>query len=106
VEKIVAIVRTMELEKVERKMKELGVKGVTVTQVKGYGQYSNFFSRDWMVTHARLEVFTSASRAEEITRGIMEAAHTGLPGDGLIAITPVEQLYRIRTKSEAKPEEI
>jgi nitrogen regulatory protein P-II 1 len=104
--KIVAIFRTLELEKVERKVQELGVRGVSVTRVKGYGEYSNFFSRDWMVTHARLEVFVNTSRAEEIARAIMEAAHTGIPGDGLIAIIPVEQIYRIRTKSEARPEEI
>ncbi|MEE9403126.1 MAG: P-II family nitrogen regulator [Desulfobacteria bacterium] len=104
--KITAIFRVDKLEEVERRLRELGVRGISVTRGKGYGEYANFFTRDWCVTHARVEVFNTASRAEEIARAIMDAAHTGIAGDGIVAILPVERIYRIRTKAEARTGEI
>ena len=53
--------------------------------------------------HARVEVFTDAGRADATARAIMEAAHSGEPGDGMVAILPVERVYRIRTGREAVP---
>ena len=75
-----------------------------MTRGTGYGEYANLFSRDWCVTHARLEIYCKASRVEEIAQAIMDTAHTGAPGDGIVAIIPVERLYRIRSKTFAKHE--
>jgi nitrogen regulatory protein P-II 1 len=55
--------------------------------------------------HARLEIYCEASRANGIVQAIMGAAHTGSAGDGIVALIPVEKLYRIRSKTEAKYEE-
>jgi len=98
--KITAIIRPDSLGKVEDKLKELGVPGVSVSQIKGYGEYSDFYAKDWMVTGARVEVFIDTENAESVAQAIMQAAHTGLEGDGIIAITPVERIYHIRTKEE------
>lgn len=68
--------------------------------------HANFFNPDWMVTNARIEIFTEKAKVEEIVAAIMEIAHTSMPGDGIVAVLPVEKLYRIRTKSEALPDEI
>ena len=95
--KITAIIQKAALEKVEARLRELGVPGVSVTQVKGYGHYANFFSKDWLVSHVRVEVFIGQARAEEITLAIMNAAHTGMDGDGIVAVLPVESVYHIRT---------
>ena len=54
----------------------------------------------------RIEIFAEAARAEEIARAIVEAAHTGSKGDGMIVMMPVEKVLRIRTKAEAGPQEI
>ena len=62
--KVTAIVRRERLEDVERRLIEIGVAGVTVTAVKGFGEYANFFRGDWLVPHVRLEIFTLADRAE------------------------------------------
>lgn len=51
--KITAIVRTTKLEEVEKRLQEIGVSGLSVSRVKGYGEYANFYSRDWMVTGSR-----------------------------------------------------
>jgi len=98
---ITAIIRTLKLEMVERRLKEIGVKGISISRVKGYGEYENYFRRDSMVPHVRIEIFSSISRVEEIVHVIMEAACSGLAGDGIVAIIPVERIYRIRTKTEA-----
>ena len=101
--RVVAIIRNEILEKVENKLVELQVKGISVTKVKGYGEYANFFKPDWMVTHSKLEIFTEETRADRIAETIMEAAHTGMEGDGIVAVLPVLKLYRIRTKKEVLP---
>jgi len=104
--KVTAIIRCDVLEKVERELQAMGVRGISVSKVKGYGEYTDFYSRDGMVNHARIEIFTTESQADGIARSIMEAAHVGLEGDGIIAVLPVEKLYRIRTRSEATPDEV
>ena len=101
VKKVVAIVRDSVLEKVEAALKSMGIAGISVSRVKGYGEYANFFKSDWMVKNVRLEIFTEESRVDSLVTAIMDAAHLGLGGDGFVAVLPVEKLYRIRTKSEA-----
>lgn len=104
--KIIAIFRNQSLENVEGRLVDMRVKGFSVSKVKGFGEYANFFNPDWMVTHTRIEIITDQSRVEEIVSAIMDVAHTGTAGDGIVAVLPVEKLYRIRTKSEALPEGI
>ncbi|MDD2321607.1 MAG: P-II family nitrogen regulator [Geobacteraceae bacterium] len=104
--KIVAIIRNEALGKVEGRLVDMRVHGISVTKVTGYGEYANFFNPDWLVTHARLEIFTEEGKVDEITTAIMEVAHTGMEGDGIVAVIPVRKLYRIRTKSEVIPEDI
>ena len=96
--KVIAIFRSSRLETVEDRLRSLRVQGLSVTKVKGFGEYANFFESDWLCTHVRIEIFTSKLKADEIAKAIMEAAHTGIKGDGLVAIMPVESVYRIRTK--------
>lgn len=102
--KVVAIIRNDALEKVEARLVDLRVKGISVTKVKGYGEYANFFKPDWMVTHSRVEIFIEEAKADQIATAIMEVAHTGMEGDGIVAILPVLKLYRIRTKTEVLPD--
>jgi len=100
--KVVAIIRNEALEKVEARLVDLRVKGISVSKVKGFGEYANFFKPDWMVTHARLEIFTEGKMADQIANAIMEVAHTGMAGDGIVAVLPVLKLFRIRTKKEVE----
>lgn len=104
--KITAIIRSELLGPVEQQLPAAGAKGLTVTHVRGYGEYADLFSRDWQVNHVRLEIFTEASKAERIITAIMEAASTGAPGDGIIAVLPVAAVYRVRSRSPASPGEL
>ncbi len=104
--KVTAIIRGEKVKKIEEHLIEHGACGMTVTQVKGCGEWMDFFKNDWMVTHARIEIFTSAAKADDIAQVIMDVAHTGEVGDGIIAILPVQKLFRIRNKSAGIPEKL
>jgi len=97
--KVTAIVNRAALEPVEEALRRLGASGVSVSMVRGFGEYADFYERDWMTNHLRVEVFTTKDRAESIVQAIMDAAHTGQEDDGIVAVLPVAELYRIRTKS-------
>ncbi len=103
---VIAIIPTATLGKVEKKLQKIGVKGVTVTQVSGYGEYKDLLRENWLVPHARIEIYATKTKADIITDVIMEAAHTGMPGNGIVCILPVEKIFRIRNRSEARPDEI
>jgi nitrogen regulatory protein P-II 1 len=96
-QKLTAIIRRSRLKNVEDALVKCGVGGLTVTGVKGYGEYANFFSRDWKVDHVKLQVFATVDEMDDFVHSIQEAAHTGLSGDGLIAVEPVTRVIRIRT---------
>ena len=102
---VMAIVRADALEAVEQKLIDIGVRGLTVVKVKGLGRHANFFSRDWLTDEVKLEIVADESKVDGITRAIMDAAHTGDPGDGIVTVLPVLTFYRIRTRSEAMPED-
>ncbi len=102
---IIAIIRRDRLEPVEQKLQEIGVERINVSKVKGYGEYRDFFARDWMVEEVQIEIFTRQYKVESIATAIMEAAHTGVPGDGVVAVIPIDKLFLIRTRAEATPEE-
>lgn len=101
--KITAIIRIDCLEQVEKALQGLHVSGVSVSRVKGYGEYTDFFARDWMSPYARVEIFTSAQQVERITGAVLRAASTGTRGDGIVALEPVDSVLRIRDGSPIPP---
>ena len=52
-----------------------------------------------------MDIFTRHDEVDRITAAIMEGAHTGAPGDGVVAVMPIEKFFLIRTRAEATPEE-
>lgn len=104
--KVNAIVRASLLAKVEKRLREIHVPGVSVTKVKGWGEYADFFKPDWTCEHARIEIYCREERADEIARAIAGAAHTGEPGDGIVVVLPVQTIYRIRSGQQATAAEI
>jgi len=98
--KVTAIVICEKLKEVEQALVTIGVSGVSITQIRGYGEYHDYYQPDMMSCHARIEIFCRAAKADAIVQTIMDTAHNGQPEDGIIAVLPVDHLYRIRTKSE------
>lgn len=101
---VVANFRNDRLDDVEKSLERLGVERLNVSKVRGFGEYHNYFAQNWLTGEVRLEVFTKGEEVEAVVSAIMEAAHTGVPGDGVVAVLPIDKLYLIRTRCEATPE--
>ena len=95
---VVAVVRTTSLENVIGALEKIGVKGVTISEVRGLGSEVSLGSP--YTIHKRIEIIVPDAAADMIANVIAEQAHTGLPGDGLIAVNPTEYLVRIRSKEK------
>ena len=102
---ITAIFPRDRLEAVAKKLQVIGVERIDVSNVKGYGEYRNYYARDWMVDEVKLDIFTRIDEVDSITTAIMDGAYTGEPGDGIVAVVPIEKFFLIRTRSEATPDE-
>ncbi|MHB1333477.1 MAG: P-II family nitrogen regulator [Sulfuriferula sp.] len=94
--KITAIISVSCLPAVEAALKHEATIEVAITRIKGYGDYKNLYDPEWISTQARVEVFAALPDATRIAEAIMGAAHDGLDSDGIVAVLPVETLYRIR----------
>jgi len=101
---ITATINEMKFEAVENILKGLNVPGLSVSDTKGFGAYKNHYHSDWMAPYVRLQVYVQAADAERIATAIIEAAHEGLDSDGVVAVSPVDRLFRISDKREIKPE--
>jgi len=93
VKKITAIIDDQQLEAVEHALETHGVTGFTVHAVSGRGKYNNYlYTRDPLVSHSQVEIYTSQDHVEKIAELIMRIAAVGLVSEGIVAITEVEQL--------------
>jgi len=92
---ITAIVRSTCLDDIMKSLEEIGVKGMTITEVKGIGEQVELFQP--YTIHKRIELFVPDERVEEISKVILEHARTGLAGDGLIAVFPIDYMIKVRT---------
>jgi nitrogen regulatory protein P-II 1 len=102
--KIEAIIKPFKLDEVREALSELGVSGLTVTEVKGFGRQKGhtelYRGAEYVVDFLpkiKIEMVVAASLLDTAVEAIVKAANTGKIGDGKIFITPVEQVIRIRT---------
>ena len=107
--KIEAIIKPLKLDDVKHALSNLGVKGMTVTEVKGFGRqkgqkevYRGVEYRVDFVSKLKLEIIVESCLLEEVLRTIEETARTGEIGDGKIFVIPVEDVIRIRTSERGK----
>jgi len=102
--KIEAIIKPFKLEGVKEALNELGITGMTVSEVKGYGRQKGhkevYRGAEYQVEFnpkAKIELVVSADMADKVVTTIREAANTNKIGDGKIFVLPVENVMRIRT---------
>ena len=95
---IVAFIRRNAVEDVRREIQKLDVH-YSLTPVKGRGEYENYLTPWELDSHVRIDIFVESEKGEKIVCTIMDFASSGMAGDGIIAVLPVESVYRIRTKS-------
>jgi nitrogen regulatory protein P-II 1 len=102
--KIEAIIKPFKLDEVREALSDIGVTGLTVTEVKGFGRQKGhtelYRGAEYVVDFlpkVKLEVVIADSLLERVMEAIINAARTGKIGDGKIFVTGVEQVVRIRT---------
>lgn len=102
--KIEAIIKPFKLDEVKAALAELGVKGMTLTEVKGFGRtggkrevYRGSAYVVDFVPKVKLEIVVPDELTHEVVEAIMKAAQTGRIGDGKIFVLPIEEAIRIRT---------
>ena len=102
--KIEAIIKPFKLDEVKEALTELGVQGMTVTEVKGFGRQKGhkevYRGAEYVVEFVpkvKVEVVVADGLAQRAVDTIMRMAKTGTIGDGKIFVTPVSEVIRIRT---------
>ena len=101
---ITAIIKPFRLDDVRNALSELGVQGMTVTEVKGFGRQRGhtelYRGAEYVVDFlpkSKIEIAAADDRADAIIEAIVASARTGKVGDGKIFVTSLEQVVRIRT---------
>ncbi len=102
--KVEAIIKPFKLEEVKESLAGVGIQGLTVTEVKGFGRQKGhkelYRGAEYVVEFlpkVKLEIFISDDKVESVVDAIVKAASTGRIGDGKIFIMPVDDAVRIRT---------
>ncbi|WP_409463641.1 P-II family nitrogen regulator [Amycolatopsis sp. GA6-003] len=101
---LTAVVKPFVLDDVRTALQDLGIAGMTATEVRGYGRQKGHtevyrgaeYAVDF-ITKYRLEILLDDDQVDAALRTVLETAHTGKIGDGKVWITPVETVVRVRT---------
>lgn len=101
---VTAIVKPFKLDDVREALSEIGVQGITVTEVKGFGRQKGhtelYRGAEYVVDFlpkVKIEVAVAEAVVEQTIEAITKAANTGKIGDGKVFVSPLEQVIRIRT---------
>ncbi len=105
--KIEAIIKPFKLEEVKDTLGEIGIEGMTVTEVKGFGRQKGHteiyrgseYTVDFL-PKLKLEIVVPDGRAQDVVSSIIKAARTGKIGDGKVFVAPLEDAVRIRTEEK------
>jgi nitrogen regulatory protein P-II 1 len=105
--KLEAIIQPSKLDAVKEALSELGVDGLTISEVRGHGRQKGHaqvyrgaeYTVD-LIPKVKLEIIAADSRAEEIVATLIAAAKTGKIGDGKVFVSNVEEAVRIRTEEK------
>ncbi|OCC15211.1 Nitrogen regulatory protein P-II [Dissulfuribacter thermophilus] len=107
--KIEAIIKPFKLDDVKEALNEIGIKGMTISEVKGYGRQKGhkeiYRGAEYVVDFipkVKLEIIVEAEQVEQVITKIRDAAQTGKIGDGKIFVLPVEEVVRVRTGERGK----
>lgn len=107
--KIEAVIKPFKLDDVKEALNEIGIQGMTISEVKGYGRQKGhkeiYRGAEYVVDFIpkiKIEVVVEASWVDKVVDKIQEAAYTGKLGDGKIFVIPVEKAVRVRTGEKGK----
>ncbi len=109
---VTAVIKPFKLDDVREALSEIGIQGITVLEVKGFGRQKGhtelYRGAEYVVDFLpkiKIEVAIQDDQTDQVIEAIVKAAGTGKIGDGKIFVTPLEQIVRIRT-GESGPDAI
>ena len=107
--KIEAIIKPFKLDDVKEALNEIGIQGMTISEVKGYGRQKGhkeiYRGAEYVVDFipkVKIEIIVDTDRADKVVEAIQKAANTGKIGDGKIFVFSVEEVIRVRTGEKGK----
>ncbi len=95
--KIECIIRDKKLTDLEEALKLVGIRGMTVSEVKGFGNQQTRPEAYLYLPKTKVEIYSTDEELEQIVEAILKVCHSGRPGDGKLAVFDVHDLVRIRT---------
>lgn len=95
---VTAFVRTTSLEDIVKSLEGIGVKGMTIEEIKGIGEEVSL-DRPYTI-HDRIDIIVPDEKAGEVASIILEHGRTGFAGDGLVVVQPADYAVKIRTKEK------
>lgn len=96
---VIAVVQPEVVPALEAQLSRIGVGGITLTRVKGFGEYKNFFARDWATDHTKAELFVDEARVGALLDVLQEVTNAAAPG--VVAVMPVESFRHLHAGSDA-----
>lgn len=107
--KVEAIIKPFKLTEVKDRLIEIGVHGMTVTEVKGFGRQKGHtelyrgteYNIDFL-PKIKMEIVVTEDQVEKVIEAITSVAHSGQIGDGKIFVTSIDETIRVRTKERGK----
>ena len=105
--KVEAIIKPFKLDDVKVALNDIGIKGMTISEVKGYGRQKGhteiYRGAEYVVDFipkVKIEIVVDSNQVDQVVTAIREAANTNKIGDGKIFVLPVERIVRVRTGEE------
>ncbi len=102
--KVEAIIKPFKLDDAKEALNEIGIQGMTISEVKGYGRQKGhkeiYRGAEYVVdfiSKIKIEVVVEADKTDKVVEAIIKASNTGKIGDGKIFVFPVEEVIRVRT---------
>lgn len=97
---VVAVIPAEFVRPLQEQLQALGVGGMTLTHVKGFGEYKNLYSDDWLTEHVKIEMFVQTAMVKPLLAVLVKGSQLAGPGAGIAAVLKAEAFVHLRTGTE------
>lgn len=106
IKRITTIIPVDFLDRLEKCLRTAGVPGMTLDNVKGFGEHANYFSSDLLRSNVRIDVYINAQRCDEVCELIVRFARESHATAGILAVEPVDRLIDLNTGQQVRADDL